>query len=66
MSKLKLNVGFNIVIIQIQNRPVTKMPNADVLKQLPLPETPSLVPIPEDIKLSLDHLSDNVVTAFQF
>ena len=49
----------------IQHRPGTKMANADALSQLPLPESPSSVPIPGDINVVLDHLSQNVVSASQ-
>ena len=41
------------------------MANADALSRLPLPESPLSVPIPGDINLVLEHLSDNVVTAPQ-
>ena len=41
------------------------MANADALSQLPLPESPSSVPIPADINVVLDHLSHNVVPASQ-
>ena len=41
------------------------MANADALSQLPLPESPSSVPIPGDINVVLDHLSQNVVSASQ-
>ena len=49
----------------IQHRPGTKMANADALSRLPLPESPSSVPIPGDINVVLDHLSQNVVSASQ-
>ena len=41
------------------------MANADALSRHPLPESPLSVPIPGDINLVLEHLSDNVVTAPQ-
>ena len=49
----------------IQHRPGTKMANANVLSRLLLPESPLSVPIPGDINLVQNHLSDNVVTASQ-
>ena len=41
------------------------MANADVLSRLLLPESPSSVPIPGDINVVLDHLSQIVVYASQ-
>ena len=41
------------------------MANADALSRFPLPESPSSVPIPGDINVVLDHLSQNVVSASQ-
>ena len=46
----------------IQYRPGTRMGNADALSRLPLPVSPSQVPIPGDVKFVINHLSVHVAT----
>ena len=49
----------------IQHRHGKKMGNADALSRLPLPEHPNVsdIPLPGDMKMLFQHLSDTIITA---
>ncbi len=46
-------------------KPTSKQGNADALSRLPLPDQPSVTPVPMETVLLMDHLNDSPVTAAQ-
>ena len=47
----------------IQHKPGSKMAHADGLSRLPLQHKPSSVPVPGDLILLTNHLSERIITA---
>ena len=47
----------------IQHKPGVQIPHADALSRLPLPNYPQSVPMPQDVVLMLNHISDFIVSA---
>ena len=47
----------------IQYRPGKSLPHADALSRLPLPNYPSSVPMPQDVVLMFEHISEAIVSA---
>ena len=47
----------------IKHKPGKKLSHADALSRLPLPDQPTRVPMPQDVVLVLNHISETIISA---